>query len=70
MTTVKDLRKLLSEEEARWSREDEKYLGKFEDQQILSWIPSRGYTLSRVEPEYGFGGFLVIPLDREGKDIL
>lgn len=67
--SVKELREFLDEHEKAWTEEDEIYLGKFENQLILSLPPKSGYTFSKITEAFGCGGFFIIPTDQEGSEI-
>jgi len=67
--TVKELRSFLEDHESKWTDQDVEYLGKFEDQKILSLPPRSGYTFSKIEEALGCGGFFIIPTDEKGEII-
>jgi hypothetical protein len=67
--TVKELREFLDKHEAEWSETDVKFLGKFEDQRILSRSLKMGYTFSKIEEAFGYGGFFVWATDENGEII-
>lgn len=67
--TVKEIREFLDKHEAKWTDEDTLYLGKFEDQLILSLPPKSGYTFSMIVEALEHGGFFIIPTDQEGNEI-
>lgn len=68
--TVRELREFLDAHEAKWTEEDETYLGKFEDQKILSLSPKSGYTFSKIHEAFGYGGFFIIPTNQNGEEIV
>ncbi|MNY19608.1 hypothetical protein D3C86_1530480 [compost metagenome] len=67
--SVKELRYFLDAHEAMWTEQDEEFLGKFEDQKILSLPPKSGYTFSKIHEALGYGGFFIIPTDQNGEEI-
>lgn len=67
--SVGELRKFLDLHESKWTDEDTLYLGKFENQLILSLPYGRGYSYSKVTEAYGCGGFFVIPTNQNGEEI-
>lgn len=67
--TIKELRKILDDDESKWTEEDFLYFGEFEDQLILSFIPGEGYTFSKIEESFGEGGYFIIPVDAKGNEI-
>lgn len=68
--TVGKLRAYLDAKEAKWTEQDEKYLGKFEDLAILTLPSNKGYTYSTVEDFTGCGGYLVVPANEKGEAII
>lgn len=67
--TVKELREFLERHEAEWTETDVEFLGKFEDQLILAWPPKMGYTFSKIEEAFGYGGFFIWSTDESGEVI-
>lgn len=69
-TTIGDLKRILEETEKAWTSQDLEYLGKFDDQLLLVWIPRSGYAPAYINHVVEFGGFLVTGLDQEFKELL
>lgn len=69
LLTVKELRMFLDLRESKWTEEDTKYLGEFENQKIFSLPPKSGYTFSKIYEALGYGGFFIIPTNRQGEEI-
>jgi len=67
--TTKELRDFLDAHEAAWTDEDTKYLGTFDTQEIMVWMPERGYTLSKIVSD-GPEGFMIVPTDCQGEEIV
>jgi len=55
------LKKLIAEFEASWDAEDEKYLGKLEDQRIPVWIPGQGYDYAVITHSPSCDPFMLVP---------
>lgn len=67
--TVKELREFLDKHEAKWSEEDEHFLGSFDSQKFLLFLPKQGYTFSKFTEAYECGGFFVVPTDQKGEEL-
>lgn len=64
--SVGELRDFLDSHERMWTEEDTQYLGEFKDQKILFLPPGEGYTSSKIVEAYGYGGFFIVPTDKNG----
>jgi hypothetical protein len=54
-TTVGELRKMLDDMEANWTEEDDKYLGKFNDQSLYCLHPQEGIDTAYAHFSGEFG---------------